>query len=87
MKHKTEKSFVAQQGNNKLVVEERFLVNSKVGSLLKKLDKAGFSTDTGGDGIDLRKLDNNTYRLEMPTFVGGNTFYIDFHEVKTKTKV
>ncbi len=87
MKHTTEKSFIAQQGTKKLVIEERFLVNSKVGSLLKKLDKAGFSTVEGGDGTDLRKLDNSTYRLEMRTFVGGNTFYIDFTEQKAKKKV
>ena len=61
MKHKTEKSFIAKEGTKSLVIEERFLVNSKVGSLLKKLDKAGFSTISGGDGIDLRKLDNSIY--------------------------
>ena len=87
MKHKTEKSFIAKEGTKSLIIEERFLVNSKIGSLMNKLNKAGFSVHFSADGIDLRKFDNGTYRLEMCTFVGGNTFNIDFYEVKTKKKI
>lgn len=77
--------FVAEQGDNKLIIPENMLQDSNLRTLVDMLNKEGFGLGSGHDGLEIRKAFDNGevyYRMILSPYVGHMDQHVTFYKNK-----
>ena len=76
-----ENKFIAESGDNKLIVFESSLKPSKVKTLLNKLNGHGFNLGSGHEEISVKKIDDDNYVFVGIPYYGAPSQRIDFERI------